>query len=154
MENYFFKQGAKIKDKEVEDLIEDIGIELPLEYMDFLKKINGGITIYSFLELRKFDTKATDTNFFIKIEKFFELKELHQVYEYTSDLLNGETLFSIAEVRNGALICCNQSHTAKAKIYYYDNDFGILSLTDSLSDFLDELISVDDVDYKKYDIDF
>lgn len=150
----FTDQESPVNAEEVQAVLSRIGVLLPLEYKTFLTQINGGTPERTFLELRKFDAIASNINCYVIVDRFFSLGELEEVWYYTKEDLQELLLFPIAEVRGGMLICIRQSDSDLCEIYFYDANFGVIAITESLREFFDALISKKDVDYKKYGIDF
>src|SRR5580700_6990445 len=105
----FPEQGSPVTADEVEAVLNRIGVLLPLEYKAFLTQINGGTPERNWLELRIFDTTASNTNRYALIDRFFSIGELEEVWNYTKEDLQELLLFPIAEVEGGMLICTRQS---------------------------------------------
>jgi hypothetical protein len=154
MKEYFSSPGEPVSNVEIEHLINEYKLVLPLEYIDFIKEVNGGKTKNISFELAKFDIQKKRLDYYIDIDFFFSLESLSKVWTYTEDDLRDYNLFPIAEVRGGAIICCLQDASMYAKIYFYEASSGMTKLTESLDDFLNLLIPESEVDFKKYGIDY
>lgn len=152
--NIFSNHGNEISTEEIEALVSRLGVILPVEYKRFIAYINGGNPKNHFFELRKFDPEETNINCYVIVDHFFHFEELEEIWNYTKGDLEELLLFPIAEVRGGMLLCCKQVSSESCELFFYDNNFGILKLTDSLGSFLNLLIPQSEVDYKKYGIDF
>ena len=154
MKQFFLTYGESTTDEEIGNYIQKYHLKLPLEYKKFLKEVNGGITKDKAFELGNFDYEKKNINYYVDIDEFFSLKALHDVWIYTKEDLNEYNLFPVAEVRGGMLICCKQEESVNAEMFFYDNNFGVIALTKSLSEFLNLLIPESEVDFKKYGIDY
>src|SRR5258708_30499 len=152
MSNSFSDQGTPVSIDEIHVIFNEIEVLLPNEYEKFLSQINGGIPQRDFLELRKFDVSESNINCYIIIDRFFSLDELVDVWQFTKEDLQGFLVFAIGEVGGGMLVCIKQSDSELCEIYFYDANFGIIKIVESLSLFLDILVPKKDVDYKKYGI--
>lgn len=150
----FLNPGEKIDGEKFQSLLDKLEVVLPAEYKEFIVNINGGDPKDNFFELRKFDPEESNTNRYIVIDHFLHYSELEQVYRYTNEDLAEFFLFPIADVRGGMLLCCKQAPSEYCEMFLFDNNFGVLKLTDSLQSFLNLLIPPSEVDYKKYGIDF
>lgn len=151
MKNNFLNNGNFIELNEIENLCKKIKVFLPNEYKEFLKEVNGGEPLHSFFELRRFDKNASNVNTYVIVDEFFRFEQLEEVWEYLKEDLSEIGLFPIAEVRGGMLFCCKQEETNYAQIFFYDNNFGVIKVSDTLSQFIENLITEDMVDYDKYD---
>ena len=152
MEEKFINKGKRVSIEVVNNLEEKLNVRFPFEYKRFFVEINGGEAAENVLELRKFDLDETNINCYVTVDHFFSLDEVEEVWNYTKNDLEELSLFAIAEVRGGMLICCQQSEQEFCEIIFYDNNFGVIKIADTLRDFIDALISEGEVDYKKYGI--
>ncbi|WP_183574643.1 SMI1/KNR4 family protein [Mucilaginibacter sp. X5P1] len=154
MKEYFYSYGGPVSEKEIEDFIGKNNLTLPSEYIEFIKEVNGGETKKVSFELAKFDLENKKLDYYIDIDVFFSLAALNTVWNYTKGELNDDNLFPIAEVKGGMLICCLQLVSKNAEIYFYETTSGKTKLTESLGDFLELLIGENEVDFKKYGINY
>jgi hypothetical protein len=88
------------------------------------------------------------------VEHFFNFHQFEEFWNYTKNDLEELSLFPIADVRGGMIICVRQSDAEVCELFLFDSDFGVLALTKSLMDFLNLLIPPSEVNYQKYGIDF
>jgi len=151
--NDIFQTESALTKEEIEKELNKIDVNLPQEYKSFLHNFNGGRPSRTFFELRKFDLNKSNSNYYINIDYFFTVNELEEIWNNTQQDLNPENLFPIAEADGGMIICCKKGDTDMAEIFFYDYNFGILKLTNSLKAFIDLLIPESDVNYKQYGLD-
>ena len=128
---------------DIKNLERFLGFNIPEEYIEFLKSINGGEVFKEDFDLCQIDAKFATGScpFFIAIESFFSFEILPDVWENTKDEYQKEKLFPIAEVLGGDVICINFSKEKKGEIFYHSYDFGYLKLSDSLNNFINSLIT-------------
>jgi hypothetical protein len=154
MNVYFSNYGAKVKLEDIKLLMAKLNVHLPTEYQKFISEINGGEPKNCFFEIRKFDPESTNVECYVIVEDFFNFQQFEEVWNYTKNDLEELSLFPIADVRGGMMICVRQSDAEFCELFFYDNDFGVLALSICLEKFLNLLIPKNEVDYRKYGIDF
>ncbi len=137
------------------------GVLLPLEYKQFLLTSNGGSPTPDVFEVPEWHGHGNTVMFFYGIhegEKVDRLDRACQVYDerIPADLL------PIAYDANGNVICIGWEGERQGKIYFWDhedeidedgclryNDCTVFLVANSLQEFLDNLMTLEDFE-KKY----
>lgn len=108
---------------------------LPVQFRDFLIEFNGGIPSPDSFNLQKYDLSKKNTNIIVYVEKFFSAGELTKIWGYTKDIIDELSVLPIADISGSAILCIGIGQENVGEIYYWDADFGLTYLTDSLTEF-------------------
>jgi len=121
----FSKSGKKIKESEILDFEKKIGLELPLEYKNFLLKHNGGKCEpcdFTFIEDDEESSSSVRRFYAIGgIDDYYDLQE--SIDNYINDEKRlADNYIPIAEDDFGNLMCISCNDSNKGQIYFWNHE--------------------------------
>ncbi|RPF54144.1 SMI1/KNR4 family protein [Aquisalibacillus elongatus] len=113
---------VKFNEKEFNNFQKELGINLPKEYIKFLKEYNGGIPELNIVELQNEEVKSFSvTEFFgVNNEKINDLKSQYETYK---ERIPSENI-PICRAEGGNIVCLNIDN---GLISFWDHDTELLN---------------------------
>jgi SMI1-KNR4 cell-wall len=145
---YVMKEvGRSINDEDIRILENNIGISLPEDYKEFLKRSNGGRPTPKYFPIQGFTNNPVG-----QVQDFFGIDDPVQScrLDWKYKMFLGripKNLFPIACEDGGSLVCLSLSGQDKGCVYYWDfygqtnlqNHDNVFLITETFQGFLDSL---------------
>lgn len=124
----------KIEEKHIKELETKFGIKLPSEYIDFLINFDKAMPKNGIINLSNFDKETILPEDSAKIEFFSDLNNLSMALD--DEFLRDEYILPIAFTYGDKMICIGFGKDNWGKIYYWNMDFDLVYLANSIYEFL------------------
>jgi hypothetical protein len=76
---------------------------------------------------------------YLLIESMISKERFKEVLEFCKPILEGLSVFALFDILGGNLICIGYSEENLGFVYYFDFDFGIFKLDDSIAEFIGKI---------------